>query len=170
MIARKFKSRFAHSSLRNRLQKKLKEQAVQPYVWAERNNISQTAVYRLLSNHNLSPANYEKVKKALVCLLLLIISSSCHHLENGRVVGHIHEPESTYIYYTYIPCGKSMIPIAHTGIDSEDFILTVKGFYNGDSITEEFYVSEYQFNKYKQGDLFCTKGCSQEDNNNIEND
>jgi predicted transcriptional regulator len=65
MIIRKFKTRFIHSSLRNRLNRKLREEAIQPYKWAEQNNINQTAVYRLLSNHNLSPGNYEKVKKAL---------------------------------------------------------------------------------------------------------
>ncbi len=67
MIIRKFKTRFIHSSLRNRLNRELKVKAIQPYKWAEQNNINQTAVYRLLSNHNLSPSNYEKVKKALEC-------------------------------------------------------------------------------------------------------
>lgn len=59
------KTPFVQSSLRAKLKRTLKLKAQQPYQFARENRISVTTIYRLLSEMNVSPNNYQKIKSLL---------------------------------------------------------------------------------------------------------
>lgn len=56
------KKEFEQEDLRERLQKHLKQKALQPYLFARQAAISQATVYRLLSRMNVSIKNQQKIE------------------------------------------------------------------------------------------------------------
>ncbi len=56
------KKEFQQEELRERLQKHLKQKALQPYLFANQSGIAPATVYRLLSRMNVSIKNQKKIE------------------------------------------------------------------------------------------------------------
>lgn len=103
------------------------------------------------------------IKLLFICLIL--ICSSCEHkIHKGEIVEKYYEPPRYYIYTTFIIVGKIMIPQTHTGYDDEDFVIVVKGINGKDTITENFYIDETNWDCMNVGNIFNDSiPCTRED-------
>jgi hypothetical protein len=106
--------------------------------------------------------------KALLIISTLIIITSCgHKIHEGEVIKKYYEPPRHYTYQTYIMVGKVMMPQFHTGYDDADFVLVVEGVNGKDTIVEEFYLDEINWECINIGDAFNdTIPCSVDDDGN----
>ena len=111
------------------------------------------------------------LKNTLYVLLVVVFLQSCNKLEKGTVVNKHYEPERTYLQMMpiVISNGKTtttmLIPYYIT--DNEDYVLHVKGYYKGEEIKEEVYVTKECYNSLQNGDLWLkTDDCSFSDINN----
>lgn len=105
------------------------------------------------------------MRKIIGYTAIVLLYSCCHQIHDGKVIEKIYQPERTYVYLTPMICGKVTVMIPHTGYDDEDFILKVQGKKGDKVITEDFYVSEKDFNCLNTGDYFndTIVPCSTED-------
>ena len=107
------------------------------------------------------------MENKIIVLFLLFAIVACNHLEKGEVISKRHEPENTFVMIMPIRVGKTTMMIPYIIHDNEDWVITVKGKYEGDDETDEVYVFESCFNSLKNGDTWVkSQGCSYSDNNN----
>ena len=89
------------------------------------------------------------MKKAMIAAMMaamLMLLTGCRQIERGIVIGKEYDDADVH----YVWSGKTMIPVFHR----ERFLLTVKGQdENGETVTEEWSVSESVYNAYGIGDF-----------------
>lgn len=110
------------------------------------------------------------MKLTLILLPLLFIG--CNELEQGDVVAKRFEPQRQYMAFfpLIISNGKStsVIMIPYMVTDYEDWVVTITGIADGDTLTEEVYVSREKYECLYVGDhMIVDSGCVKTDNNNV---
>jgi hypothetical protein len=100
-------------------------------------------------------------------LLPLLTLFSCRHLSNGVVVEKSYEPERTYMMFIPMRVGKTTTLLPVVMYDGADYIITIRGEYEGETLEETYYVDSRRYDTVKTGDLFCVdKSCAEDDYNN----
>ena len=103
----------------------------------------------------------------IILLLLLVLTACGHSIHEGKIIDKYYQPARNYTYTTTMMVNKMTIIQTHTGYDDEDWIVLVQDVIDGDTITEEFYLSELQFNCMNIGDHFNdTIPCEKESDGN----
>lgn len=112
------------------------------------------------------------MKKLIYFLMFLHFSSCSNKLSEGDIIEKKYEPTRTYV--SFIPLvtsyGKNihttMIPYVVT--DYEDYILVIKGKYEGKETIENIYINKEQYECLSVGEHFnITQDCSKSDDNNL---
>ena len=97
----------------------------------------------------------ETMKQKLFALTALIMLTACgHSIHEGVVIEKRHEDARTYTHTVYMPINKMLIPQTRTEIDDEDWIVSVKAVKDGDTIVEDFYIGENDWNCLNVGGTF----------------
>lgn len=81
----------------------------------------------------------------LVPLMILLVLSGCHRLEEGLVIEKEYQPTRTYTIMQPMRIGKVTMLVPHRVTDYEDWVLTVEGAYGAEIIHEHIYVSNACF-------------------------
>jgi hypothetical protein len=97
--------------------------------------------------------------------------SSCNKLEEGDVIEKWYEPTRTYatVMPILISNGKttSTIMVPHMVTDYEDWVIKIRGKYNGEDRIETIYVGQKQYECLSVGShLKLSEDCSTHDDNN----
>jgi hypothetical protein len=87
-------------------------------------------------------------------LLVVAISSCCRPIDKGKIISKRYEPFRTYYYTSTVMVGKVPIMTTQLGTDDEDWIITVKGIVEKDTIIQEFYITQSYYNSISIGDNF----------------
>lgn len=82
-------------------------------------------------------------------LFVLLLIASCK-IENGYIIEKKMIPSHSYTYTTFQSCGKTQIPIIHTGWKDDAFVLTIKN----KNETNEIEVDECMYSKWMIGEWY----------------
>lgn len=109
------KKEFEQEELRERLQKHLKEKALQPYLFARNSGIPPVTVYRLLSRMNVSIKNVLKIDRSIqlskavdFCEEFKTESECCDH-------EFISREYASQPFGTCMSCGKTIMKLPPYG-------------------------------------------------------
>lgn len=106
------------------------------------------------------------MKKILLpCFFIVFVS--CNKLDEGVVLSKKYEPRTEKLQLIPVQIGYITVLQQYCVVDDADYILTIKGIYDGKERVEYLYVSENKFNCVQIGDTVkIDKDCSKNDNNN----
>lgn len=90
--------------------------------------------------------------KKIILIFAILLTSCGYDLTEGRVIDKQYKPPYSYMSTTYMLVGKVMVPNTHRVYVNEKFQVTVKGFYDGDSIVESHEIGETFYSHIKLGD------------------
>ena len=91
----------------------------------------------------------------LFALTALILFAACgHSIHKGVVIEKRHEDARTYTDISYVMINNTLFPQISTVHDDEDWIVSVKAVKDGDTIVEDFYIGQSDWNCLNVGSTF----------------
>lgn len=88
------------------------------------------------------------MKKLIIILVCALLFTSCHRLTKGVIENLYHH--DSYTSTSFIMVGKVMVPT--TTWHPENWECDVRGEFSGDTITENYDISEFEYNAWMVGD------------------
>jgi len=108
----------------------------------------------------------KKLLFLLIGLTLFSIYGCRHKIDEGYVVGKEYEPYRAWVFFMPMRFGKTTTLIPMIMHDNEDFIITVRGDYEGEPKVEHFYIDKEQYYSLKINDFICVSDMCNKDKNN----
>lgn len=97
----------------------------------------------------------KKISFFLLLALIVFLFSSCSpEITKGKVIEKEYRPSSSRLIMMPISTGKTIVSVPYYIRHPERYVVVITAIVEGESVTEDFYVSKEVYDSLSIGDIF----------------